>query len=242
MKERRFDFGWSRAAYAGPWIFAAVLIGAALGLQLARPDLWSAWFAVALVAVNSFVVGSSCAPPTGRTTLSIVKVLRRGRIVAFDRFDAWYIDGGGRALLERNLRIAGLPGRVEVVTGDLTRMPFPDAHFDSAVSAHVIDHLKQHKKTALAEIRRVLKPGMYATTEGCSLNSISALGIARLSQGRCHWPRVALLVAREPTSRSDPMPPQGCKVEAVLVQGKMTPLRATNLQVEEIEGTGPPGR
>ena len=35
-------------------------------------------------------------------------------------------------------------------------MPFPDAHFDSAVSAHVIDHLKQHKKTALAEIRRVL--------------------------------------------------------------------------------------
>ena len=151
-----------------------------------------------------------------------MKVLRRGRIVAFDRFDAWYIDGGGRALLERNLRIAGLPGRVEVVTGDLTRMPFPDAHFDSAVSAHVIDHLKQHKKTALAEIRRVLKSGMYATTEGCSLNSISALGIARLSQGRCHWPRVALLVAREPTSRSDPMPPQGCKVEAVLVQGKMT--------------------
>ena len=151
-----------------------------------------------------------------------MKVLRRGRIVAFDRFDAWYIDGGGRALLERNLRIAGLPGRVEVVTGDLTRMPFPDAHFDSAVSAHVIDHLKQHKKTALAEIRRVLKPGMYATTEGCSLNSISALGIARLSQGRCHWPRVALLVTREPTSRSDPMPPQGCKVEAVLVQGKMT--------------------
>ena len=57
MKERRFDFGWSRAAYAGPWIFAAVLIGAALGLQLARPDLWSAWFAVALVAVNSFVGG-----------------------------------------------------------------------------------------------------------------------------------------------------------------------------------------
>src|SRR5438552_19169346 len=93
-----------------------------------------------------------------QTTLSIAKVLRRGGIVAFDRFEARYIDGGGRALLERNLRIAG-PGRVEVVTGDLTRMPFPDAHFDSAVSAHVIDHLKPHKKTALAEIRRVLKPG-----------------------------------------------------------------------------------
>jgi ubiquinone/menaquinone biosynthesis C-methylase UbiE len=43
--------------------------------------------------------------------------------------------------------------------GDLTQLPFPDAHFDAAVSAHVIDHLKQHKKTGLAEIRRVLKPG-----------------------------------------------------------------------------------
>ena len=68
MKERRFDFGWSRAAYAGPWIFAAVLIGAALGLQLARPDLWSAWFAVALVAVNSFVGGLVLRASTGRTT------------------------------------------------------------------------------------------------------------------------------------------------------------------------------
>jgi SAM-dependent methyltransferase len=186
MKERRFDFGWSRAAYAGPWIFAAMLMVAALGLQMERPDLWGASFAAALVALNSFagglvlrasdradhaslplvhllgsegdlVLDAGCG--AGRTTLSIAKVLRRGRIVAFDRFDARYIDGGGRALLERNLSIAGLSGRVEVVTGDLTRVPFPEAHFDSAVSAHVIDHLKQHKKTALAEIRRVLKPG-----------------------------------------------------------------------------------
>jgi SAM-dependent methyltransferase len=34
-----------------------------------------------------------------------------------------------------------------------------DGHFDAAVSAHVVDHLKEHKRRGLAEIRRVLKPG-----------------------------------------------------------------------------------
>lgn len=36
----------------------------------------------------------------------------------------------------------GLADRVEIKQGDITELPFPDAHFDSAVSAHVIDHLK----------------------------------------------------------------------------------------------------
>jgi len=96
---------------------------------------------------------------SGRTTLAVSKVLKSGRVVALDRFDAYYIDDGGRALIERNLRIGGLTERVQVQKGDLTEMPFADAHFDAAVSAHVIDHLKQHKKTGLAEIHRVLKPG-----------------------------------------------------------------------------------
>ena len=61
--------------------------------------------------------------------------------------------------IENNLKIAGLSDRVDIGQGDLTEMPFPDSHFDSAVSTHVLDHLKDKKKKSLEEIYRTLKPG-----------------------------------------------------------------------------------
>jgi len=181
-----YDFGWSWGAINGPWLATVAFLTIAFGLQLEWPGLWPAWFLVALLGVNSFIGGlllrssktaglaslplvdllqsdedlvldAGCGG--GRTTLELSKVLGGGRVVALDRFDAYYIDGGGRTLLERNLRIADLGARVQIQQGDLTALPFADAHFDSAVSAHVIDHLKQHKRAALTEIHRVLKPG-----------------------------------------------------------------------------------
>jgi SAM-dependent methyltransferase len=50
------------------------------------------------------------------------------------------------------------PG-VEVVVGDCQRrMPFEDASFDRVLAVHVLEHLPD-LPAALAEIRRVLKPG-----------------------------------------------------------------------------------
>jgi SAM-dependent methyltransferase len=181
-----YDFGWSWGAMNGLWLAAAAIGTLALGLQLELPWLWPLWFVVALIAVNCFVGGlilrtskridyaslplvdllrsredlvldAGCG--AGRTTIALSKVLGDGRVVALDRFDAYYVDGGGCRLLERNLRIARLSDRVEIKQGDITELPFPDAHFDAAVSAHVIDHLKDQKQSGLAEIRRVLKPG-----------------------------------------------------------------------------------
>jgi SAM-dependent methyltransferase len=184
--DQAYDFGWSWGAMHGPWLAAAALFAAGLGLQLELPSLWPVWFLVALLGVNCFVGGlvlrtskrtefaslplvdllrsdhdlvldAGCGG--GRTTLALSKVLKNGRVVALDRFDAYYIDGGGRGLLERNLRVARLAEQVRIEQGDLTALPFPDAHFDTAVSAHVIDHLKEHKQTGIAQIYRVLKPG-----------------------------------------------------------------------------------
>jgi SAM-dependent methyltransferase len=184
--DKTYDFGWSSGAIHSPWLVTAFFWTAALGLQLEYPSLWPAWFALSLLGVNAFVGGlvlssskraDLAALPMvdllstdhdlvldagcggGRTTLAISKVLKNGRVVALDRFDAYYIAGGGRTHLERNLRIAALTERVQIEQGDLTAMPFPEAHFDAAVSTHVIDHLKEKKKKGLAEIRRVLKPG-----------------------------------------------------------------------------------
>jgi precorrin-6B methylase 2 len=62
----------------------------------------------------------------GRTTVALGRALKKGRIVALDRFDSDYIEGGGRALLERNLRAR----RARRARGDqarrLTHLPFPD--------------------------------------------------------------------------------------------------------------------
>jgi len=184
--ENGYDFGWSWGAMNGHRLTAIALLAAAFGLQLLWPALWPAWFAVALVGVNCFIGGlllrTSKRPDFaslplvdllrsdedlvldagcggGRTAIALSKVLKGGHVVALDRFDAAYIDGGGRALLERNLLIAGLAERVRIERGDLTAIPFPDGRFDSAVSAHVIDHMKRHKRAGLAEIFRVLKPG-----------------------------------------------------------------------------------
>ena len=42
--------------------------------------------------------------------------------------------------------------------GELTRLPYPDAHFDVVLAAHVIEHMAD-PQAALAEMQRVLKPG-----------------------------------------------------------------------------------
>ncbi len=52
----------------------------------------------------------------------------------------------------------------EVIQGDATQMPFPDASFNTVISNCVIEHIPDNAKT-LSEISRVLRPGgAFATT------------------------------------------------------------------------------
>jgi ubiquinone/menaquinone biosynthesis C-methylase UbiE len=106
---------------------------------------------------QDLVLDAGCG--AGRTTIALARGLKAGRVVAVDRFDAGYIDDGGRKLLERNLRLAGLTDRVEIQAADLTALPFPDGRFDAVVSTHVYDHLGDKKEQGLREAVRVLKPG-----------------------------------------------------------------------------------
>lgn len=95
----------------------------------------------------------------GRTTIALSRILKNGRVVAVDRFDATYIEDGGLDLLKQNLRLANLNERVTIEKADLTALPFEDQTFDSAVSTHVYDHLGHQKEQGLREIFRTLKPG-----------------------------------------------------------------------------------
>jgi SAM-dependent methyltransferase len=93
----------------------------------------------------------------GRTTIATSKVMKNGRIVAIDRFDAGYIADGGRKTLERNLKIANIADRVDIQAHDVTALKFEDGTFDAAVSSYMIDHLGNDKLKGLREINRVLK-------------------------------------------------------------------------------------
>jgi len=215
------NYGWSWRAMNGHWLVAALLATATLAMQLALPGLWPLWFVAALLTVNFFIGGlvlrtskrkdwatlplvdllgsdhdlvldAGCG--TGRTTIALSRVLKDGRVVALDRFDAYYIQGGGRALLDRNLAVAGLGERVRVERGDITSLPFPEATFDSAVSAHVIDHLGKNKATGLQEIYRVLKPGghflMAVWVPGWAMFTVANV-VCFLLTGKSGWQAIA---------------------------------------------------
>jgi SAM-dependent methyltransferase len=184
--DEALDFGWSAGAMNLHWIGAVGAIACAAGVEMRFPGCWPLAWALLLFACLLFagsllfraykrrdfmvlpmvelirgdrdsVLDAGCG--AGRTTIALSRVLRDGRVTALDQFKADYIDNGGRELLTRNLRISGLADRVSVVTGDLIRLPFPDAAFDGAVSTHAVDHLGKDKAKALGELHRVLKPG-----------------------------------------------------------------------------------
>jgi arsenite methyltransferase len=60
-----------------------------------------------------------------------------------------------------NAAAEGVADRVEVETGDITRLPFSDASFDVVISMTVIHNIpsRDRRDQALFELVRVLKPG-----------------------------------------------------------------------------------
>jgi SAM-dependent methyltransferase len=198
-----------------------VAVAAAVALQVARPEAWPLAFALVAVSVvfaagnlvmrsvrrpdhvvlpmvdllsgdHDLVLDAGCG--AGRTTVALGRVLKSGRVVAFDRFDAGYIDDGGRRLLDRNLSLVGLTDRVTVEKGDLTAMPFSDGRFDAVVSTHVYDHLGAGKAAALAETFRVLKPGgrflMAVWTPGWTMFAVANV-LSLFLTSRATWRRLA---------------------------------------------------
>jgi SAM-dependent methyltransferase len=181
-----FDFGWAPAWLYGPWVAAKILVATAVAVQVAAPAWWPLAMAATLLGAAFFAGGLAARAAArsehavlpmvdllrggdgtvldagcgaGRTTIALGRASGTIRIVALDRFDSHYIEGGGRSLLEHNLRLGGLADRVRIERGDLTALPFAAASLDAAVSAHAIDHLGSHKEQGLREILRVLKPG-----------------------------------------------------------------------------------
>jgi len=92
------------------------------------------------------------------------------------------IDSSESMLALARARCAGQPA-VEVHPGDATRLPFPENHFDVAVSTQVYEYLGDIT-TALAELHRVVRPGGRALVLDTDWDSIVWHTTDRARMGR----------------------------------------------------------
>jgi arsenite methyltransferase len=97
----------------------------------------------------------------GLALIACAKRLPSGRAIGIDLWAAKDLSRNHPEATCANARAEGVADRVEVMTGDITKLPFPDASFDAVVSMTVIHNIPslEGRDQALRELARVLKPG-----------------------------------------------------------------------------------
>ena len=169
-----------------PGVIRNLLIVTTLGclaFATARAGLWSGVIAHVDLATSGLGAGLGC----GFMALWMIydskigKLRERHRLldlVPWRGSEAVLDVGCGRGLLligaarrlttgnspeatAENARREGVSDRVEVITGDMRKMPFPDASFDVVVSNVAIHNVydREGRSRTMGEIARVLRPG-----------------------------------------------------------------------------------
>ncbi|WP_433063838.1 class I SAM-dependent methyltransferase [Dactylosporangium sp. CS-033363] len=153
---------WWQAARIPLAVAGAVLVaGAGIYLHTTLRGKLRAWESIldrTGLAGDERLLDLGCG--RGAVLIAAAQRLPRGRAVGVD---LWTADQSGNRPEKTlaNAAAAGVADRVEVHTGDLTALPFPDASFDVVTSAMAIHNIKspEGRRRALDEAVRVLRPG-----------------------------------------------------------------------------------
>lgn len=97
----------------------------------------------------------------GLLLVGAAKRLPRGQVTGVDLWSAKDLSNNSADATRRNIALAGVADRCEIVTGDARSLPFADDRFDRIVSLlclHNIDG-EADQARACGEISRVLRPG-----------------------------------------------------------------------------------
>jgi ubiquinone/menaquinone biosynthesis C-methylase UbiE len=120
--------------------------------------------------------------------------LTTGRATGVDIWSTHDQSGNAREVTVRNASLEGVADRVEVETGDMRTLPFPDGTFDLVVSSLAIHNIRSNadRQLAVAEGYRVLKPGgrlVIADIRATSLYeaTLRALGASNMERRRLGW-------------------------------------------------------
>ena len=96
----------------------------------------------------------------GLLLIGAARRLTTGKATGLDLWQAEDLTGNRPEATLENARREGVPDRVVVQTGDMRKMPFPDASFDVIVSNVTIHNVyeREGREATMREIARVLKP------------------------------------------------------------------------------------
>jgi SAM-dependent methyltransferase len=133
----------------------------------------------------------------GAVLVAVARRLTTGRVSGIDLWSTHDQSGNARDVTLRNTSLEGVQDRVDIETGDMRSLPFPDGSFDVVVSSLAIHNIRSNaaRAQAIAEAWRVLRPGgrlaiadirvtaRYAAT----LEQLGAAGVTRRRLGWRFW-------------------------------------------------------
>jgi arsenite methyltransferase len=226
MRVRRGDYGYDAPYFPVIFGFLSVAtgLGAAISWRqgLIRPALqMTLCFVVFLANTSSFlyttrrgkflewdrildhlhmrgdegVLDMGCG--RGAVLTAVARRLTTGRVTGIDIWSKKDQSGNARDVTLLNASLEGVSDRVQIETGDMRALPYPDATFDLVVSSLAIHNIPSNaeRKRAIIEGFRVLRPGgriviadIRATTiYADTLRELSASNVDRRRLGWRFW-------------------------------------------------------
>jgi arsenite methyltransferase len=144
---------WTAAALL--FTAAAMLWSSLVGKMRVRDRL----VAALALSGHEHVLDAGCG--RGLALIGCAKKLTTGRAVGIDLWATKDLSNNNPEAARANAAVEGVADRVEIQTGDITTLPFPDASFDAVISMTVIHNIpsRDRRDLAVRELVRVLKPG-----------------------------------------------------------------------------------
>lgn len=144
----------------------------------------------------------------GLLLIGAARRLPHGKAVGIDLWQAADLSDNRPEAALANAAAEGVAGRVEVHTGDIQQMPFPEASFDAVVANLALHNIPSAdgRATAIREIARVLKPGGQVALQdfiatGEYAQGLRGLGwhdVERSGRSLAMWPPVRIVTGRKP--------------------------------------------